>query len=288
MTGIYKIENVVNHKVYIGQSINIENRWAAHFESLCANTHYNDYLQRAWNKYGKDKFVFSIIEECSENQLTDREQYWIDYYGGIDSTNTYNNRGASSKGALSEYSKIKISESQKGKPKKPGRTVSPEGRKRLSESHKGICPSKETRNKMSVAQLGKKHTEETKRKIADKNRQKYIDNPKLREEVSNRMKGRIFTEEHRRKLGDVNRGKSYKNNKELIKKHSDGLRNAYLSGRKKAIWITVDGVKKMQNEWANIIGVTPTTLIYYRRKGVGEVEKFIKKHLILLKVDISR
>ena len=280
MIGIYCIQNLCNGKVYIGQSINIQHRWSEHVKALENNSHINKYLQKSWNKYGQDNFEFFILEECARDILTEWEQYWIDYYGGINSQNTYNCRDAGGNGKLSDEIRQKISKLQKGKPKKPGRKVSDWGRKVLSESHKGIYPSKETRQKMSLAQRNRKHTEETKRKIGETNRQKYIDNPELREEVAKRMRGRTVSEETRYKLGSANRGKSYKDNVEVIKKHSEGLKRAYLTGKKKAVWITVNGVTKMQSEWANIIGMTPICIINQRRKGEGYAEKYIADMLI--------
>ena len=57
--GIYKIENLINHKVYIGQSIEIEKRWQKHLSAK------DDFvIHRALQKYGKENFSFQIIEEC--------------------------------------------------------------------------------------------------------------------------------------------------------------------------------------------------------------------------------
>lgn len=285
MTGIYKITNILNNKVYIGQAMDIQNRIREHKELLNRNCHPNNHLQHSWNLYGDEKFIFSAIEKCDKEILTEREQFWIDFYGGINSDNTYNQRDAGSHGTHSEETKLKLSRLSKGIPKKPGRKVSKEGRLSLSVSHIGKHPSEETRQKMSLAQRGRKHTEETKRKIGEKNKQKYIDNPELRKEVSKRMKGRIFSEEHRYKLGNSNRGKSYKDNKERTHKQSEGLKQAYRTGKRKAIWITVDGITKMQNEWANIIGVPYTSIIYQRKKGNGYVEKYI--HEMIIKKNIK-
>ena len=62
MTGIYKITCLTNNKSYIGQSVSIKRRWATHKRELAAGTHYNEYLQRAYNKYGKDSFVYEILD----------------------------------------------------------------------------------------------------------------------------------------------------------------------------------------------------------------------------------
>lgn len=90
MIGIYKIENKINGKVYIGQSINIEQRWYNHEKELNRNSHHNKHLQHAWNKYGKDQFVFAIIEECVIDNIDDREIFWINELKSTDPNNGYN------------------------------------------------------------------------------------------------------------------------------------------------------------------------------------------------------
>ena len=77
--GIYKITCLVNGKFYVGSSINIPTRFKDHRYTLGNKTHRNKYLQRSWDKYGEDQFVFSVIEECDVEKLLDREQYWLDH-----------------------------------------------------------------------------------------------------------------------------------------------------------------------------------------------------------------
>lgn len=75
--GIYKIENKLNGKVYIGQSINIENRWVGHRKTVHGISKNHDYpLYQAIRKYGIENFEFSILEECKVEELNDKE---IDY-----------------------------------------------------------------------------------------------------------------------------------------------------------------------------------------------------------------
>ncbi len=84
--GIYKITNKINNKVYIGQSINIESRWVHHRNYNINHSHYA--LYQAFDKYGLENFIFEIIELCPQNQLNDREIYWINYYNSYQ--NGYN------------------------------------------------------------------------------------------------------------------------------------------------------------------------------------------------------
>jgi group I intron endonuclease len=80
-SGIYKIMNKINGKIYIGSAINFKQRWygnGSHVKTLNKNKHKNMYLQNAWNKYGEDSFEFLIVEECPEDKLIEREQYYLD------------------------------------------------------------------------------------------------------------------------------------------------------------------------------------------------------------------
>lgn len=76
--GVYQIRNLINNKIYVGSTKNLYCRKRSHFYSLNKNNHRNKYLQNAYNKYGKDNFIFEVIEFCDiDNQLL-LEQYWID------------------------------------------------------------------------------------------------------------------------------------------------------------------------------------------------------------------
>jgi len=81
--GIYKIENMVNKKCYIGQSINIEKRWKQHIRMLNNHSHHSQKLQNSWAKYGGKYFNFSIIEICEKEYLNEKEQYYIKKYNSL-------------------------------------------------------------------------------------------------------------------------------------------------------------------------------------------------------------
>ena len=88
--GIYKIENNLNHKIYIGQSVDIERRWKQHISSSNDVKHplYYNQLYRDFRHYGIDNFTFSIVQEISEGSLDEAELYWMKHYDTL--KNGYN------------------------------------------------------------------------------------------------------------------------------------------------------------------------------------------------------
>jgi group I intron endonuclease len=73
--GIYKIK--INDKEYIGSSCNIGHRLKHHLWSLDNLKHHNRTMQNLYNKYGKEEIYFTIVEECSDDILIEREAYYI-------------------------------------------------------------------------------------------------------------------------------------------------------------------------------------------------------------------
>ena len=121
--GIYKIENLMNHKIYYGSSTNLKKRLRDHRCELRKNKHCNIHLQNAWNLYGENAFTFDIVEEFNEGEIDNRElrnketfyiqenKTYIDEFGynnipgGIGTLNLH----------CSENKRKKNSESNKGK-----------------------------------------------------------------------------------------------------------------------------------------------------------------------------
>lgn len=85
MVGIYKIQNLLNNKVYVGQSNDILRRWRDHkTNAFNSNNHnYNTHLYRSIRKYGLQNFSFEVLEECLTSELDAREIYWISYYNSF-------------------------------------------------------------------------------------------------------------------------------------------------------------------------------------------------------------
>jgi group I intron endonuclease len=89
-TGVYVIRHRSSGKVYIGSAVNIHRRWKDHKTRLNCKKHGNDYLQRAWTKYGSDDFEFVILETCSVEQRLLREQALIDSHNATDERSGFN------------------------------------------------------------------------------------------------------------------------------------------------------------------------------------------------------
>ena len=149
MVGIYKIANLESGKVYIGQSVDISQRWSSHRWALNAGKHDNLHLQHAWNKYGPNKFEFSVVGECSEAELNERETFWKQYYD----PNTYNIGHTNVAGTMSEEAKLKLRAIFTGDNNPAKR---PEVRKKISENRRGKSVSLECRLRISQKLTGRK------------------------------------------------------------------------------------------------------------------------------------
>ena len=78
MPYIYKIENQINHKIYIGKTLySIEYRWAQHLRECTRERSEQRPLYLAMNKYGTKNFSIEILEECGIEEVSSRECYWI-------------------------------------------------------------------------------------------------------------------------------------------------------------------------------------------------------------------
>ena len=74
---IYKIENIVTGRIYIGSTKHGNERLRKHFNLLVNGNHPNKYLQNSWNKHGSHNFVFTLLEEVDDALLIEIEQSYI-------------------------------------------------------------------------------------------------------------------------------------------------------------------------------------------------------------------
>lgn len=78
---IYKIENKLNGKKYIGQTVKpLEKRFNQHQNNYTKPYFSQLVLYKAFNKYGIENFSFEEVEEVPNKLLDEREKYWISYY----------------------------------------------------------------------------------------------------------------------------------------------------------------------------------------------------------------
>lgn len=178
MVCIYKIENCINGKTYIGQTANYEKRKRAHINALRSNRHDNVYLQNSWNKYGENSFVFTVVEECEEKQLDELEVRYIKLLHTLAPKGFNMTEGGDGVRGLKWSPESRKAKSLDMKNKMVGcnapfygKTFTPEAlekmrvatttlweneeyRKRQVVSHTGLKQSTETKNKRSVSLRG--------------------------------------------------------------------------------------------------------------------------------------
>lgn len=78
--GIYKITNLENGQAYIGQSVDIRERFRQHVKSSLTSGPTTNKLYQQMKKYGPENFTFEILEIVDRGKLNEREVYWIDFY----------------------------------------------------------------------------------------------------------------------------------------------------------------------------------------------------------------
>jgi group I intron endonuclease len=170
---IYRITNLINGKIYIGQTVkSMSKRWSEHVYYVGIKT---TALYAALYKYGIDNFSVEII--CSAikpEYLNELERYFIKHYNCM-SPNGYNlTSGGDSAFKRSDESKRKMSETMRGHP------VSVKTRKIFSSLlkgkpgiRKGFKASKETRLKLSQCQIGKKASLATRKKMSKSHKRRF-------------------------------------------------------------------------------------------------------------------
>lgn len=185
--GIYLITSPTGKK-YVGQSIDIENRWKEY--SRIKNCDGQTKLKNSLSKYGPDKHLFVILELCERELLNEKEIHWGLIHDVLSQQNGLNLKIGNQSEGISDELKALWSKQRKGKSK------SQEWKDKIGAANKislkGNIPSQETRNKISAANLGKVrpksevhrksisqtltgrvHSEETKKRRADSVRESW-------------------------------------------------------------------------------------------------------------------
>lgn len=175
--GIYQINNLVNQKKYLGSTVadkGFYTRWHIHLSDLRLGKHHSIHLQRAWDKYGKDSFVFEVIEYITRAaNMTDqqwktyvlsKEQYYLDtvlFAHNKDQSlfhqlgyNICRVAGSSIGYQHTKKAKAKMSKAKMGKQPWLGKRHTDEAKKKISEGHKGLLQGeKNPASKLTESQV---------------------------------------------------------------------------------------------------------------------------------------
>jgi len=212
---IYQWQNILNKKVYIGQTGQIlKERKSEHLTMLKGNYHCNLHLQNAFNKYGKDNFIIEPLLEIEGTQaeINDIETQMIN---AVPENMRYNIAligGASFRGRThSPESRTKMSKARKGKlvgNKNPfyGKTHSIEARERLSETGKNRITTLETRERMSKAFKGRKHSLEHRMNLSKAWRNREPMKDETRKKMSESRIGKPLKVEHCLSIAKATKG----------------------------------------------------------------------------------
>jgi len=171
--GVYKIVNTIDGKIYVGSCLWFAKRYSQHKSDLIKNKHCNQKLQNAVNKHGIENFRFELLETCQTENVTEREQFWLDVLKPY-SAQGYNVRRQAQNNfgvKCGEEKRKKLSEFNKKHPSRGffGKKHSPESNLSNSLAHRGKIISPESIKKIieTKRKRGYWHSEATKKKFKE-------------------------------------------------------------------------------------------------------------------------
>lgn len=158
---IYVIKNILNNKVYVGQTKNPTRRWQQHQYDCFTKNETWTRLYCSMRKHGVNNFTYTIIQECDTLDVNQNEIHWIEELKATDRKFGYNqDLGGNQNKIVSQETRIKIGNASRG------RIVSDATKEKISLSKLGKKRSEESKRKQSISNIGRVHTEETKQKIS--------------------------------------------------------------------------------------------------------------------------
>lgn len=196
-TGVYSWRNVINGKRYIGSTTrSFKARRQETVMLLLRGKCHNRHLQAAWDKYGAEHFVFTVLERCPRSKCIEREQWWIDHFKSTDPKKGYNlcptaggafgykhtPESIKRMSAAAKLRKMTIHGRASLAVARKAKWADPEFRKMMLEVHakRNTNPVEKERlvemNKKAVlARKGTHHTEETKKRISARTKEVMAD-----------------------------------------------------------------------------------------------------------------
>lgn len=191
MRYVYVIRNLINEKVYVGQTKSPVSRKAQHF---CGARKGNDKpLYRSIRKHGEENFVFEILEECEDEVINEREQHWVTHFDSFNPEKGYNLTlgGDGGKGhKLTDEMKKRISQRTREAMSK----IDPGLRKQQKERQRIAASSLEVREKVAAR---------TKTAMQRSDVQQAHQN--ANESRSQKLQGRTLSAEQRQKISDAHK-----------------------------------------------------------------------------------
>lgn len=176
VSGIYCAIHKSTSLCYVGSSINIRKRLKEHFYKAFRRGSVNRFHVML-RQFGIDAFDFSVVEECDESALLEREKFYISFFdsASLDGFNSRPNPTANYDYVASEVTRARISRSKKGRKPTPqqiqnqivgqtGLRKSIETRNKISMANKGKVFSREHRSRISAARIGRPLSAETRAK----------------------------------------------------------------------------------------------------------------------------
>lgn len=198
---IYKIENKINGKIYIGQTKNkVSDRIANHITN-------NWPIGQALRKYGLESFTITIIDHAETKEVLDeKEIYWIKTLD-CKIPKGYNvadgGSGASGYSHTEEHKKLLSERFIKNNP-----TKDPKVREKIRLGNLGKVATEETKRKMSISSKKRIRPKEHAQRISDALKG-HIVSEEARLKISEGHKGKHLSEEHKRKIAETLTGKPH-------------------------------------------------------------------------------
>jgi len=209
ISGVYKIRNIINNECYFGSATNIHVRWKKHLNLLKNGVHHSIRLQNAWNKHGKENFVFEIVLQCdvssyrlrkkAEEPFLVKGEYnickFVDRLPEMKGESHWS-FGLPRPSDTREKISINAKERFKNKENHPmyNKKHSIASKMKMSKAAKGRTYSNELRELWSAQRTGEKHHMYGKQHSAE-----------TKKKMSESHKGKILSEETKKKMSEAHR-----------------------------------------------------------------------------------